>query len=120
MPTDRPTASELLEAVREFLSEKLAPNLDGQLAFHVQVAGNALAMVERTLEQGGAMDAAELERLKVLLHADGELLELNHELAKRIHAGELDDQKEQVFEHLLKTAEDKLLLANPRYLARKT
>jgi len=117
MPTDRPTASELLEAIREFLAEKVAPNLEGQLAFHVQVAGNVLAIVERTLEHGGAMDAEELLRLQELLGSDGSLLELNQELAERISDGDLDDHREQVFEHLLKTVKDKLQLANPRYLA---
>jgi hypothetical protein len=119
MPTDRPTASELLEAIREFLAEKVAPNLEGQLAFHVQVAGNVLAIVERTLEHGGTMDAEELLRLQELLGSDGSLLELNEELAARISNGELDDCKEQVFEHLLKTVKDKLHLANPRYLIKE-
>ena len=120
MPTDRPTASELLEAIREFLAEKVAPNLEGQLAFHVQVAGNVLAIVERTLEHVGAMDAEELLRLQQLLESDGNLLDLNQELAERISNGDLDGQREQVFEHLLKTVKDKLQLANPRYLNRDT
>jgi len=118
MPTDRPTASELLEAMREFMAEKVAPNLEGQLAFHVQVAGNVLGIIERTLEHGAAMDAEELQRLQDLLESDGSLLELNQELSDRISNGDLDDQQEQVFEHLLKTVKDKLQLANPRYLSK--
>jgi len=118
MPTDRPTASELLEAIREFLAEKVAPNLDGQLAFHVQVAGNALAIVERTLEHGGSMDAEELQRLQELLGTEGNLLELNHQLAERIRNGDFDNQRDQLFDHLQKTVKDKLQLANPRYLKR--
>ena len=124
MPTDRPTASELLEAIREFLAEKIAPNLEGQLAFHAQVAGNALAIVERTLEHGGTMDAEELQRLQELLGTEGNLLELNHQLAERIRNGDFDRQRDQqrdqqrdlLFEHLQKTVKDKLQLANPRYL----
>ncbi|MDK1025085.1 MAG: DUF6285 domain-containing protein [Gammaproteobacteria bacterium] len=119
MPTDRPTASELLEAIREFLSEKVAPNVEGQLAFHVQVAGNVLAIVERTLQHGSTMDAEELQRLQELLTSDGNLMDLNHELAEKIRNGDLDEQREQVFEHLLKTVKDKLHLANPRYLNKK-
>ena len=116
MPIDRPTANELLEAVQEFLAEKIAPNVSGQLAFHVQVAGNALAIVERTLQHGPQMDEAELQRLEDLLGSRGNLLELNTELAERISNGDLDGQRDQVFEHLLETANDKLQLANPRYL----
>ena len=37
MPTDRPTAAELLSAVREHLTETLAPMLTGQPAFHLRV-----------------------------------------------------------------------------------
>ena len=66
MPTDRPNAAELVEAVREFLEDHVAPNVEGQLAFHARVAINALAIVERTMGQGDAMDDAELERLKNL------------------------------------------------------
>jgi hypothetical protein len=125
MPTDRPTASELLEAIREFLEDKIAPNLEGQLAFHAQVAGNALSIVERTLEHGGTMDAAELQRLQELLGTDGNLLELNHQLAERIRNGDdfglkkgqkNDQRRDLLFDHLQKTVKDKLQLANPRYL----
>ena len=47
MPTDRPTAVELLAAVRGHLAEHIAPLLEGQPAFHLRVAGNVLALVER-------------------------------------------------------------------------
>ena len=58
MPIDRPTAAELLAAVREHLIENLAPTLEGQPAFHLRVATNALAIVERTMAEGAAMDEA--------------------------------------------------------------
>ena len=116
MPTDRPTAAELVEAVREFLTDHVTPNVEGQLAFHTRVAVNALAIVERTMAEGGAMDAAELARLKALLHRDGDLEELNGALAQAIRGGEMDDRREALLEHLRRTAEDKIALANPRYL----
>ncbi len=119
MPTDRPNAAELVEAVREFLSDHVAPNVEGQLAFHTRVAVNALAIVERTLDQGGAMDDAELMRLKTLLQKEGDLGELNAELARAIRAGEMDDQRKAVLDHLRQTAEDKIALANPRYLVKR-
>lgn len=124
MPTDRPNAAELVEAVREFLSDHVAPNVEGQLAFHTRVAINALAIVERTMAQGGAMDEAELTRLKELLHpegdlGDGDLGELNGELARAIRAGEMDDRREALLAHLRQTAADKIALANPRYLTKR-
>ena len=51
-PHGRPTASELLEAVREFLTTQVMPASTGQLAFHARVAANALSVVARELELG--------------------------------------------------------------------
>ena len=51
-PHGRPTASELLEAVREYLLGSVLPATSGQLAFHARVAANALAIVARELELG--------------------------------------------------------------------
>src|SRR5262249_29119721 len=51
-PHGRPTASELLEAVREYLLGSVLPATSGQLAFHARVAANALAIVTRELELG--------------------------------------------------------------------
>lgn len=116
MPTDRPTAAELLSAVRTHLTDNVAPLLDGQPAFHLRVATNALAIIERTLVSGDAMDQAELRRLETLIGADGDLVGQNRRLEEKIRAGELDDQREAVLAHLRQTALDKLRLANPRYL----
>ena len=49
---EQPTAPELIEAVREFITRDLAPTLTGRLAFHARVAANALAIVARELELG--------------------------------------------------------------------
>ncbi len=51
-PHGRPTASELLEAVREYLIGSVMPATSGQVAFHARVAANALAIVARELELG--------------------------------------------------------------------
>ena len=51
-PFGRPTASELIEAVREYLTAQVLPATSGQLAFHARVAANALAIVARELELG--------------------------------------------------------------------
>jgi aminoglycoside phosphotransferase (APT) family kinase protein len=51
-PHGRPTASELLEAVREYLLGSVLPQTSGQLSFHARVAANALAIAARELELG--------------------------------------------------------------------
>ena len=116
MPVDRPDPAELLNAVREHLVENVTPLLTGQPAFHLRVAINALAIVERTLADGDAMDQAEAQRLTELLHETGDLLDLNRQLAAKIRSGELDSERGAVLAHLRETALDKVRLANPRYL----
>jgi aminoglycoside phosphotransferase (APT) family kinase protein len=59
-PYGRPTASELLDAVRGYLTDQVMPATDGQLAFHARVAANVLAIVARELELGPVSDALSL------------------------------------------------------------
>lgn len=117
MPTDRPNPAELIEAVSEFLGDEVAPGLEGRSAFQMRIALNILAIVERTLANGEAMDRAELARLQALLEDDeADLGELNERLAEMIGAGDLDNPRGEVLDHLRQTAKDKLRLTNPRYL----
>ena len=51
-PHGRPTASELLDAVRGYLIDQVMPGTSGQLAFHARVAANALAIIARELDLG--------------------------------------------------------------------
>jgi aminoglycoside phosphotransferase (APT) family kinase protein len=51
-PHGRPTASELLEAAREYLLGSVLPATSGQVAFHARIAANVLAIVARELELG--------------------------------------------------------------------
>jgi aminoglycoside phosphotransferase (APT) family kinase protein len=48
-PYGRPTSAELLDAVRDFLTEQVVPGTDGQLSFHARVAANAVGIVSREL-----------------------------------------------------------------------
>jgi aminoglycoside phosphotransferase (APT) family kinase protein len=52
VPHGRPTASELLDAVRGFLADQVMPATTGQLAWHARVAANVLGIVARELELG--------------------------------------------------------------------
>ncbi len=81
---DRPTASELVAAVREYLERDVMATTEGRVAFHARVAVNVLGMVERELELGAAQDAAEHERLVALLGRPGTVRELTEALARGI------------------------------------
>ncbi len=116
MTQDRPTAAELVAAVREFLERDVMTGTDGRLQFHTRVAVNALGMVERELEQAASYEQAERTRAAALLGEDGEARVLERELARRIRAGELDDRLDDVRAHVRATVREKLLVANPSYL----
>jgi hypothetical protein len=59
-PHGRPTASELLDAVRQFLTDQVMPATGGQLAFHARVAANVLSIVAREIELGPLPPTASL------------------------------------------------------------
>lgn len=116
---DEPQAAELLGAVRKFLEERALPALEGHTAFHARVAINALAIVERQLEQAPAQEAAEAERLTALLGQEGDLDTQNRELCRRIRAGSLDAASPGLREHLWETTLAKLAVDQPRYAGYK-
>lgn len=116
MAQDRPTAAELLEAVRHFLEHDVQPALEGRLAFHTRVAVNALGILERELRLGPELTAAEHARAVALLGHDGEARELETELARRIRDGSLDDRRDAVVAHVRETVRAKLEVARPDYL----
>lgn len=116
MAQDRPTVAELLEATREFLDSEALGALSGRTAFLGRVAVNVLAMIEREIALGPEADRRERARLVALLGREGELGELNAELARRIRHGHFDHQPEALLAHLRETVTDKLKIANPRYL----
>lgn len=118
MAQDRPTASELLAAIADFLREEVTPALDRvdpRLGFQTRVAVNSLAILEREARLGPAADAREHERLTRLLRRDGTLAELNRELALQLRAGERDERDAQLMAHLDATTADKIAIANPKW-----
>jgi len=93
--SDRPSAGELAEAVREFLERELLPTLDDhRLRFRTLVAMNALSIVERESPPPGEPD---------------------WELARRIRAGDVPDDAIPVLKAQVAA---RLRIASPRYLER--
>lgn len=117
MAQDRPTASELVEAVIEYLERDVMP-IEGRVGFHGRVARNVLAIVRRELELGDDLDAAERERLADLL-ADSDpnatTADLEAELSREIRAGHLDGRLGEVADAVRATVRGKLDVSNPEY-----
>ena len=114
---DRPTAAELLEAVREFLEREVLPSTDGRVAFHARVALNALTIVERELVLGPELEARVRTHLGELLGDDGPLDELVDRLAAGIRHGSLDARGDDVMAATRELVRAKLEISNPRYAA---
>lgn len=118
MAQDRPTASEFLSAIADFLREEATPALDRsdpRLGFQMRVAANSLAILEREWRLGPAADGRELARLTKLLGRQGTLDELNRELARQLRAGERDERDGPLMAHLEATVADKIAIANPKW-----
>ena len=117
---DRPAASDLLTAVKHFLSDTAMPQLSGQAAFHARVAGNVLDILAREMALAPGFQKAELARLESLLGENGDLLDLNRKLCDKISAGEMDLSTPGLKDHLIRTTMGKLAIDQPRYQGYKT
>jgi hypothetical protein len=115
---DRPTAAELVAAVREYLERDVIPATEGRVAFHARVAVNVLGMVERELEVGAVLDAEEHDRLVALLGRDGTVRELTEVLARGIRDGSLDVPWSELVEGVRGTVRAKLAVSDPGYADR--
>jgi hypothetical protein len=123
---DRPTAVELLGAVRRFLEREVVPALEGPRRYHARVAANVVAVVAREIEVEEQQLEAEWERLGHLLdreepapiHRDALRRAVGagtEELTRRIRAGAADagPWREALIAHLRATVADKLYVAKP-------
>jgi hypothetical protein len=116
MTQDRPTATELVAAVREFLERDVMAATDGRVQFHTRVAVNVLNIVERELTLGPDLAPGERARAAALLGHDAPVRELERELAGAIRSGAFDDRLDEARAHVRTTVREKLLIANPGYL----
>ncbi len=107
---DRPTAAELVTAVREFLENDVLNATEGRVRFHARVAVNVLGMVERELDLGAEQTSAHDAALASLGLAD------EAELAAAIRSGDLDDRADDVRRLVTDSVRAKLEVANPRHL----
>jgi hypothetical protein len=127
---DRPTALELLAAVRSFLEDDLVPGLEGRRRFHALVAANVLGIVEREVAGEEAQLASHWDRLASLFALDptarpqglgalrAAVRDLETRLADDIRAGLGDDpaRRRAVRDHVRATVREKLAVANPRFV----
>ena len=103
--------AQLIEAVREWMERDVVTATEGRLKFHSRVAINMLSMVERELEL--AEEHADRHQRRLAALGVGS----DRELADAIRRGDFDDRREELKAALRSHVDDKLAVANPRYLA---
>ena len=109
-PFGRPTAAELVEAVREYVEGNVMEKSEGGARFQARIARNVLAVVERELQLGPALARDHRDRVREL-GFDGD-----RALAVAIRSGACDSGWTAVGTALAMSARDQLLVANPSYL----
>jgi hypothetical protein len=126
---DRPTAAELIDAVRGYLEKELLPALtDPRLRFQTLVAANVLAVAGRELateaeyleEEWGLLDAllGREEKPARTPEPRRAVERRNRQLCERIRAGDFDgpERLRELSQALRRVVVRKLEVANPRYL----
>jgi aminoglycoside phosphotransferase (APT) family kinase protein len=113
-PFGRPTAAELVEAVREYVEGNVMETSEGRAHFQARIARNVLSVVERELQIGPAFSRDHRARVEDL-GFDGD-----RALAAAIRSGACDGDWTSVGSALAASARDQLLVSNPSYLPAAT
>ncbi|MBI5515945.1 MAG: hypothetical protein HY909_19340 [Deltaproteobacteria bacterium] len=114
---ERPTAVELLEAVRELLAGKVLTRLtEPPLKFQALVASHVLGVLERELSRDPAQEARLREERERLLGAAGD----DSVLCEAIEQGHFDDEgrRRALHGYLLRRVEASVAVWNPSFLPR--
>ncbi|MCS6834776.1 MAG: DUF6285 domain-containing protein [Anaerolineae bacterium] len=127
---DRPSAPELIDAVRQHLEGQVLPlakRESHKLYFQTLVAVNVLRIVAREWALGAGHWLAEWQRLDAILGQEAlpardealreALVARNATLCAAIRAGQHDDASAALFNHLKACAIEQLTVANPKFLA---
>jgi Domain of unknown function (DUF6285) len=114
---DQPSAPELLDAVAEYLSGELRPEVSVEQRFKVLVAANVCAVVARELRAGDGPDLADASLFADLLDGDADAGAdaLAARLAERIRAGDFDARLPELMEALRAHSRRKLEVSRPSY-----
>ena len=126
---DRPTSVELLEAAADFVDREIVPAIEGARQFQARVVANVMRIVAREIQMEDPAVRVEVKALARLLGRDAPHLHslddlrkasasMGEELSTRIRAGGADSGswRAEVLNVVRKSVEDKLRIANPRYL----
>ena len=109
---DRPTSSELIKAVMDFLDTKIKDELPPHLAFKLRITNNVLGMVQREIDQGEQLSEEVIKVMSDVIKSD-ELT--TKELSNLIKNGDLDLSDEGLKNLLILLSKNKIAVDNPNY-----
>jgi hypothetical protein len=125
---DRPTATELLDALAELLFRDVREWVPRERRFQVLVAANLCSVLARELRAGAAPSLADVALFRSILGVEGptpapedaeaEAREAASELAWELRRGNLDTEIESVAASLREHVGRKLEIARPGYADR--
>jgi hypothetical protein len=120
MSQDRPSIDDLLGTVGEFLV-RLAPGLEPESRFQVQVAAHLIGICQRELALGARFDAEERSRYGAFLGESGAaaadtLAELTRALCAGIRSGRFDERWQELIELVLGQVARKVEIVRPSQL----
>ncbi|MGH7780528.1 MAG: DUF6285 domain-containing protein [Candidatus Binataceae bacterium] len=126
---DRPSAIELLEAAADFVDREIVTATAGRVQFQSRVVANVMRIVAREIHDEDPFARTELRSLAALLkreapHVHGlddvrsAAAKLNEDLSAQIRTGDADTgaRRAEVLAAVRQIVENKLKIANPRYL----
>lgn len=111
---NKPTAADLVQAVRQHLEKKVQPRLQGSDVFYLRIALNALGIVERELREGPGLAETDRKELLALL-GSADTPDAEEQLMEKLKSGELDASSPGLLDYLVARTQRRLSVDNPRY-----
>ncbi|EMJ97713.1 DUF6285 domain-containing protein [Leptospira alstonii] len=125
---DKPTSTDLLEAIQDFLMKEVLPQFKDKdlLSYKTLVSWNMLGVVSREIRSGEESLDKELARLVKLLKKNSSLPSTlnekknlahtwNLELRDKIRKDKLSLEDSQWWNHVKETVREKVEVTNPRF-----
>ena len=109
---DRPTSSELIKAVMDFLDTKIKDELPPHLAFKLRITNNVLGMVQREIDHGETLHQEVHDAMQNLINSE-ELTTEN--LSDLIKNGKIDLKNRDLEDLLVLLSKNKIAVDNPNF-----
>ncbi|ALO27502.1 MULTISPECIES: DUF6285 domain-containing protein [Leptospira] len=129
---DKPTSTDLLEAIQDFLMKEVLPQFKDKelLSYKTLVSWNMLGVVSREIRSGEELLDKELGRLVELLNKNlvipptlDKKKNLAHvwnvELRDKIRREKLSSENSRYWNHVKETVKEKVEVINPRFITER-